>query len=203
MYTTSIHVQGPASLGVSVEQYGSLLIPVIMDKLPSDMKLQIARKATGEVWQIEELLKTIRIEVEPREASDGSKLHKEASGSNNKSSKPASRTTNSLVTSEGKIHCVYCNGEHHSASCETVADSNQRKDLLRKSGWCFGCLKTSHMSRNCASTRNCRHCELGLKANKREKVKLITFRDTNHKTVTLLAYILRNQGAMIQLMLVP
>ena len=153
----SIHVRGLASLGVSADQYGSLLIPIIMDKLPGDMKLQIARKTTGEVWQIEELLKTIRIEVEAREASDASKLHKENLGSNNKISKPP-RPTNSLVTSEGKIRCVYCNGEHYSASCETVDDSNKRKDILRKAGRCFVCLKTNHMSKNCVSPRNCRHC---------------------------------------------
>lgn len=46
----SIHVRGLASLGVSADQYGSLLIPIIMDKLPCDIKLQIARKAAGEVW---------------------------------------------------------------------------------------------------------------------------------------------------------
>ena len=152
----SIHVRGLASLGVSADQYGSLLIPIIMDKLPSDMKLQVARKATGEVWQIEELLKTIRIEVEAREASDASKLHKDNSGGN-KGSKPPG-ATNSLVTTEGKIRCVYCNGEHYSASCETIVDSKQRKDILRKSGRCFVCLKTNHLSRNCASSRNCRHC---------------------------------------------
>ena len=55
-------------------------------------------------------------------ASDASKLHKENSGSNSKGSRPPG-TTNSLVTNEGKIRCVYCNGEHYSASCETVADS--------------------------------------------------------------------------------
>jgi hypothetical protein len=41
----SVHVRGLASLGVSSEHYGSLLIPIIMSKLPSDIRLQIARKA--------------------------------------------------------------------------------------------------------------------------------------------------------------
>jgi hypothetical protein len=77
----SIHVRGLESLGVSADQYGSLLIPIIMDKLPSEIKLQVARKATGEVWEINELLKTIQVEVEAREASDASKVHNASSSS--------------------------------------------------------------------------------------------------------------------------
>lgn len=64
-----ISVRGLASLGVSADQYGSLLLPVVMDKLPGDIRLQVARKATDEVWPVNELMKTIQIEIEAREAS--------------------------------------------------------------------------------------------------------------------------------------
>ena len=46
----SVHVRGLASLGIAAEQYGSLSIPVIMTKLPSEIRLQIVRKATNDVW---------------------------------------------------------------------------------------------------------------------------------------------------------
>ncbi|XP_046861889.1 uncharacterized protein LOC124455243 [Xenia sp. Carnegie-2017] len=69
----SVQVRGLDSLGVSANQYGSLLIPIIMSKLPSEIRLQVARKATGDVWQIEELLKTIKFEVEAREMSESSR----------------------------------------------------------------------------------------------------------------------------------
>ena len=32
-----------------------------MDKLSSDIRLEIARKASGDVWKIDELLNTIKI----------------------------------------------------------------------------------------------------------------------------------------------
>ena len=67
----SVHVRGLASLGVSSEQYSSLLIPVIMSKLRTEIRLQIARKATSEIWKINELLNTIKLEVEAREVSEG------------------------------------------------------------------------------------------------------------------------------------
>ena len=34
-----VHVQGLEALGVGSEQYGSLLIPVIMTKFPTDIRL--------------------------------------------------------------------------------------------------------------------------------------------------------------------
>ena len=61
--TISVHVHGSTSLGVSSEQYGGLLITVIMAKL----HVQIARQTKSSVWQIEGLLETIKKEVETRE----------------------------------------------------------------------------------------------------------------------------------------
>ena len=40
----SVNVRGLEALGVRASQYGSLLIPVVMSKLPQDVRLQIARK---------------------------------------------------------------------------------------------------------------------------------------------------------------
>ena len=64
----------------------------------------------------------------------------------------------SLVTSNYKPKCVYCDGEHYSASCTKVVTSKDQKAILLKSGRCFNCLKTRHKSRDCDSTRTCRNC---------------------------------------------
>ena len=66
-------MRGLASLEVSSEQYGSLLIPIIMSKMPSEIRLEIARKAKKDVWNIDELLDTIKFEIEAREASETTK----------------------------------------------------------------------------------------------------------------------------------
>ena len=39
----SVHVRGLSAMGVSSKEYGSLLIPIIMSRLPSDVRLQISR----------------------------------------------------------------------------------------------------------------------------------------------------------------
>ena len=47
------------SLGVSSSQYGSLLIPVIMSKLPQEVRIQVARNTAQEVWQMSDILNVI------------------------------------------------------------------------------------------------------------------------------------------------
>ena len=46
----SVSVRGLEALGVNSSQYGSLLIPIIMTKLPPEIRLQIARNTVDEVW---------------------------------------------------------------------------------------------------------------------------------------------------------
>ena len=46
----SVHTRGLASLDVFPEQYGSLLISIIMSKLPNEIRLDVARNSTDEVW---------------------------------------------------------------------------------------------------------------------------------------------------------
>ena len=117
-----VPIRGLASLGVSADQYGSLLIPVIMEKLPTDIRLYIPRKATSDVWKINELLEMIEKEVAARESSEF-KSH---------GNKPPNRkfrlrqdppTANSLFTGDYKPRCVHCNAEHYSASCTDVSQA--------------------------------------------------------------------------------
>jgi hypothetical protein len=65
----SVSVRGLEALGVASSQYGSLLIPIIMSKLPSEIRLHIARNTVDEVWNITDLLEVMRKEVEARELS--------------------------------------------------------------------------------------------------------------------------------------
>ena len=68
------NVRGLVSLGINATQYGSFLIPVIMSKLPAEVRLQIACVSVKEVWEVEELLTVIKSEVEAIEISDTVKV---------------------------------------------------------------------------------------------------------------------------------
>lgn len=101
----SVHVRGLSSLGVLSQEYGTLLTPIIMSKLPNEIQLEIAGKSTNEVWKINELLDTIKGEVESREASEAVKTQEVPiqqlpnPGSN---SSRLIRTANALFTTERK-----------------------------------------------------------------------------------------------------
>ena len=47
----SINIRGLDSSGVSSSCYGSLLIPVIMSKLPTKIRVQVARSTAHVVWE--------------------------------------------------------------------------------------------------------------------------------------------------------
>ena len=103
-----VHARGLEALGVGSEQYGSLLIPVIMTKFPSDICLQIARETGREAWRIDELLQIVKQEVEAREASEGATVNPARVPAQHVLNPPINSTTSSLVTNNRKIQCVYC-----------------------------------------------------------------------------------------------
>jgi len=51
----NVHVRGLELLGIGTGQYGSVLVPIVIAKLPHDVQLQIARITTTDVWNIEKL----------------------------------------------------------------------------------------------------------------------------------------------------
>ena len=63
---TEIHVRGLQALGVEAEQYGSLLVPVLCNKVPQELRLIISRKFDTEDWNLDELLKVSKTDVEAR-----------------------------------------------------------------------------------------------------------------------------------------
>ena len=140
-----VHVRGLEALGVTPEQYGSLLIPILMSKLPNSLRLEVARKFTNEVWKINELLETIRKEIEAREASDQVKLNDSRSHPTLERNKNQHPTSQALFSNQNqgdstRIRCAYCNEQHYSASCEKVTGLQDRKDILRRDKRCFICL---------------------------------------------------------------
>ena len=145
----NVHIRGLTSLRVAPDQYVSLLIPIIMTKLPSDVRLRIARQSEEEVWKIEDLLEVIKLEVEARESSEGNRVNPQRSQTytpNPRCTNHSNSTASSLFTSSGKVQCVYCGKDHFSASCSKISSITDHKSILLKSGRCFNCLRTNHKS---------------------------------------------------------
>ena len=161
-----VHSRGLASLGITSDQYGSLLIPVIMSKLPPEIRLQIARNSKASVWKIEELLHVIKIEVEAREASEMTMTKtsesKSAQPFGNSRFRNQPPTANSLVVQQSgsfKIKCAFCQNEHYSASCDVVREIAQRRNILERDKRCLNCLRFGHNAKECQNPKTCRHCQ--------------------------------------------
>ena len=54
--------------------------------------------------------------------------------------------------------CVYCGQAHSSSKCRRVTDIKQRKDILRKNGRCYICIRRGHVARQCKFNYLCVKC---------------------------------------------
>ena len=135
-----------------------------MTKLPPDLRLRFARDTDEDVWEIKELMELVKREVEARKMSEGVKAQSMRSSRLNAprftpSFNPSNSTPSALVTSGVKVQCVYCGGDHFSASCTKVTGTSERRSILSSSGRCFNCLKLNHKSRDCQANKSCRLCK--------------------------------------------
>ena len=173
------HVRSLVNLGVESKTYGSLLCPVILEKLPNELRLIISRNNSADNnWDFTRILELINVELKAREALLVPS-HTKVEGKNDLGLPYSPFTGSSLYTgvstnsdrkshemgskggsSEGfKRKCVFCEGNHWSDKCNVVTDVQARKDMLKKANRCFMCLKTDHISRNCQKTKPCFYCK--------------------------------------------
>ncbi|XP_011407795.1 PREDICTED: uncharacterized protein LOC105311847 [Amphimedon queenslandica] len=141
------HVRQLKALGVSEEAYDTLLPSVLMNKLPSDMKLLITRGVSQKDWGLTKILSTFEEELKARERTS-------AKG---KPAKEVPPSSSAFMT--GNRHCCYCQLNHLPELCKKVSRVDGRRRILKEAGRCFICLRTGHISRNCRSSVRCSKCK--------------------------------------------
>ena len=57
------HVRALNTAGVTAEHYGALLIPIIVEKLPDEIKLEISRKLGTQNWKIDAFMKILKVVI--------------------------------------------------------------------------------------------------------------------------------------------
>ena len=142
------------ALGIKARNYGPLLIPVIMTKIPNEIKLIISRKFGHELWDTEAILEFLNNELQARERIN----HATLSNFDDSHEKPKT-TSFSLVansSSEKTFQCIFCKREHKSQDCQIVKDISTRKSIIQREQRCFLCLKKGHQSRNCPAASKIR-----------------------------------------------
>ena len=113
-------------MGLNPSHYGSLLIPVILERLPDTIKLLITRKLGKNNWKILELIECIKDEVDARENCEFS--NEILNG------KYFRKTTHSLVGTQkpSRKNCVFCGKSRYSDKCENFTDTAVRKFYEKK-----------------------------------------------------------------------
>ena len=139
------HIRSLKTLGKESSSYGSLLSPVLMSRLPQELRLIISRQTAGTEPTFDQLMKLFGDELEARKRAVVNTTAATQHRGQNLS------TAATLITGKPatKIPCCYCQQEHSPASCKDVIQVNARKQVLRKAGRCFTCLRKGHISRNC------------------------------------------------------
>ena len=142
--TMENHVRGLESLGRSHETYGDLLVPIVLGKLPSDMRTNLARDHDSHEWKFQQLresiLKEIRILEIGVHTNSSSPTHMGASAGITNSfltqaqGRPAVTPQFKPPRTRGK--CTNCKGPHPAYNCNLITDCQE----IKGEKLCFNCL---------------------------------------------------------------
>ena len=141
------------ALGIETSSYGSLLIPMLTSKLPTDLCTLFARKFN--VWLLGELLVIVKNELEAKErsVSPGDK-HFERSEFSRCSSTTASLHTGSEFI---KGNCVFCSGNNHNSNRSAkVKGLSARKQIIFQKNLCHICMSPKHEVSKCNANYICK-----------------------------------------------
>ena len=147
------HLRSLLSLGIDSEHYGAMLIPVILEKLPSDIRLEISRKMGTRCWKINVFMEILKEEIVARENCDYSTNRNESNNCNIRG-----MTTQALVANNRVLKCAFCRGNHYHDKCSVVTDAGKRKQFVLDNRLCFKCLMSNHNRRSCRNKNNCFRC---------------------------------------------
>lgn len=160
------HVRGLESVEISPEMYGCFLTPIILQKLPEEFRIAITRNLGSDTWELKDILSEFHKELQLREqcllnTKESKDLKLPGSGrqrGESSYSTAALYSDNSKNPQGSRVWCSFCNGDHRSTKCNVVTTPESRKQILKKKGRCFLCLRSGHLSRDCQSPVKCFRC---------------------------------------------
>ena len=167
--TVESHVRALSNQGVNKEHFGAMLIPVIQDRLPYNIRVELNRKMGKDNWKLDEYLELLRIEVEARNNSElpGDSIRKPQREEpltlqtlmNALEEKFEKRKHIPRESNNAKKVCLFCNNDgHYSDKCPKVKKVDERIEILKTKKCCFKCMKSGHSKLNCKSTVKCFKC---------------------------------------------
>ena len=170
-------------LGLPTTNYGPILVPVLMEKFPSELKLMISRKYSNKKFRnIKNTLVVYKEELKAREKvfikitsenSNSKQLYSALNlfnsgkhNSHSKQEKPHEKSSKrkfphdkqkQLSNDEHKFvksMCIFCRRNHKTKFCDIVTKPEIRKEILVKERHCFICTKKGYSAKHCRNTMN-------------------------------------------------
>ena len=69
------------SLGIPSETYGAFLVPLLTDKLPTSLRLSVARKMTSEIWNLTDMMYYFKIKLVANERCSAVNINSDSGNS--------------------------------------------------------------------------------------------------------------------------
>ena len=137
-------VRNLKALNIDIATYGAILVPFLNGKLPSEIRVILSRNFQNDIWQLDDMLKILKREVEAKERSfsigTSSEFEPEKRDRN--------YTTSAFLNSSLERKCPFSNLSNHPAlKCLKVTDMTARKQILRQKGMCFICFNSDHLTK--------------------------------------------------------
>ncbi|XP_053406422.1 uncharacterized protein LOC123546015 [Mercenaria mercenaria] len=163
---TEIYIRGLESLGQTEDTYGSLLVPVILNKLPAEIRKSMTREHGSSTWNLSDIRKCLLKELTIMDAGNDleSPLSFPYTASFVTNAKSSERPTNKKVSYQQPRYvnqklCAFCKGSHVSTDCKNVNNYEDRMKIAKRDRLCYNCLG-KHKISDCKSKSVCRKCSL-------------------------------------------
>ena len=162
-------IRGLETLGVMTESYGSLLIPILLKKIPEDIRCLIFRADPLADSSLDRLRVAIRQKIETREKSHISSQEDSTSVEmDGEVFVPTAGTLLANAQQKQRIFnrkpkvtrpCTYCAETHRPERCDKITSVEERRSILQRQQRCLNCLGLKHTKSQCYSKGRCMKCK--------------------------------------------
>ena len=156
------HVRGLASLGKHPESYGTMLTPVILSKLPKEIRKNIARDHNNIEWPLDDLtgalLKEILLETGIHTSGPSNHTSYDSQPMTMASLHTGAMSNPQQPSERKPTHCVHFKQFHLPSRCDVVTNPQDHMAIVKKDKLCFNCLGRHKLSK-CMSRFKCKVCK--------------------------------------------
>ncbi|XP_077867313.1 uncharacterized protein LOC144356396 [Saccoglossus kowalevskii] len=176
------------ALGRDEQNFGELLIPMLLDKLPIDFQRQLTRAKGRNAWTLTTLNEAMINEIsvlsvgheptmfqpdtyQPTVSAFRTQVNRTPVDKCNETNpqnisafhgsslrRPPRQSTTRYSKRKNYQNCAFCEGPHKSLNCTTYNNYKDRIDIVKRNSLCFNCLG-KHAVRACRSSFTCRQCQ--------------------------------------------